>query len=335
MAHQIEYNKQTKTHSFYSRKEIAWHGLGQVVEEAKTSDEVLALANLNFQVIKAPNFAQIYENDEVHYIKNTESFSTIRADNNVVLGTVGTKYEILQNSEAFKFFDDIVGTKEAIYETAGVLYDGQKVFITVKLPSYIRISNNDIITQYLLLSNDHSGKGSVNITFTPTRVVCNNTLTMAIHDATNLYKIRHTKSMSDRMAEVVKVLGLHNIYITELQHILIHMKTIKLDEADCKKIILNTVLNQTELELLSKYKKLYEIEEISTKKKNIIRDMWDWTNGGVGQEDYRGTGLWLYNGINGYFNNGKSYTSKENRFENIIGGASETTNRVKDLILQQ
>jgi len=331
MAHQIEYNKQTGTHSFYSRKEPAWHGLGQVVSEAKTSDEVLKIANLDFKVEKLPNYAYDKANNVYH--KNDESFSTVRTDTKAVLGTVGTKYEILQNIEAFNFFDNIVGSKEAIYETAGVLYKGQKVFITAKLPDYIRLGNNDVIEQYLLLSNDHSGKSSLHIMFTPTRVVCNNTLTMALKGTANHYKIRHTKSLSDRMTDVTTMLGLHNVYIKELEEILNHMKSITLTEKSSKEIILKTVLNTNELELVSKYGKL-NIDEISTRKKNVIHDMWDWTNQGVGQDTYQGTGLWLYNGVNGYFNNGKKYTSEENRFENIIGGtASETTNVIKNLIL--
>ena len=188
MSHNLNYNKNRGTYSFYSKKEIAWHGLGQVVEDAKTSDEVLKIANLDFHVVKAPNFAKVNENE---YVLNPLSFSTVREDTNQVLGTVGTRYEILQNIDAFKFFDDIVGRKEAIYETAGALGNGEKIFISAKMPNIIRYKNNDIIEDYLLIVNDHTGKAPIKVLFTPTRVVCNNTMRMALKGAKNIYVINN------------------------------------------------------------------------------------------------------------------------------------------------
>lgn len=332
MAHEVEYNVQKQTHSFYSRKEIAWHKLGQVVEEAKTSDEVLELANLNFHVKKLPNYAYNEYADESYL--NSNSFSTVRTDTKAVLGTVGTKYSVLQNQQAFNFFDDIVGGKLAIYETAGVLFNGQKVFVTAKLPNHIRFSNNDVVEQYLLLTNDHTGKESAIVTFTPVRVVCNNTLNMALNRSANQFRIRHTGSMYNKLKEVEQMLGLTNKYFEELKITSEAMKSKTFTEKDVKNHIMELVLSPSELSLVQHKGTLRSVTEISTMKKNTITDIYNWTENGVGQDMYRGTGLWLYNGVNGYYNNGKSYKDDEARMTNLIGGtASNIVNKSKNLIV--
>ena len=334
MSHEIEFNKQKGTHSFYSRKEVPWHKLGQVVEEAKTSDEVIKIANLDFVVVKASNYARYQEDGLTHYYENPDSFSTMRIDTKKILGTVGSRYEILQNAKAFEFFDDIVGSKQAIFETAGVLFNGSKVFITAKLPDYIRLSSNDVIDQYLLLSNDHTGSESAVIMFTPVRVVCNNTLSMALQRVQKGYRIRHTKSMEDRMRQVTHMMGLKNKYFEEISLVLNHMKDIKLKESETKHILMQLILNDAEYEAVNKSGNLYKTEEISARKRNQILDLHNWLEGGVGQDLYKGTGLWLYNGVTGYYNNGKSYSNEEARFENLIGGSASTiVNKAKDLIL--
>lgn len=85
-------------------------------------------------------------------------FATIRADTEQVLGVVGNDYEVVQNRYAFSFFDAIVGGGDGIlYETAGALGNSERVFITAKLPDYIRVGTKDWIEQYLFLTTKHDG----------------------------------------------------------------------------------------------------------------------------------------------------------------------------------
>ncbi len=88
-------------------------------------------------------------------------FANIRTDNNAVWGVVGKDYHIVQNREAFNFFDAIVGGGEGIlYETAGALGNGERIFITAKLPDYIRVGNGDDVTEkYIFLTTSHDGSG--------------------------------------------------------------------------------------------------------------------------------------------------------------------------------
>jgi hypothetical protein len=117
MAHNINYNEQTGKDSFFSVKQKAWHGLGQIVEHYPTSAEAIKFAGLDYEVIKSPlytqgrsmtigNAGEIMDGEEIDV---PNFYATMRTDNNTVLGVVGKDYEIVQNTDAFTFFDSIVG----------------------------------------------------------------------------------------------------------------------------------------------------------------------------------------------------------------------------------
>ena len=110
MAHNLNFNEEKGSYSFVSSKgQVAWHGLGQVVEETLTAAECIEKANLDYEVVKTPNFTE-YEGEKI--VKEDE-FSTLRTDTKQPLGTVGNRYEIVQNKDAFAFFDAIIDSKEA------------------------------------------------------------------------------------------------------------------------------------------------------------------------------------------------------------------------------
>lgn len=95
---------------------------------------------------------------------------------------MGRDYQIVQNADAFAFFDAIVGGEDGIlYETAGALGNGERIFITAKRPDYICVGNGDDITEkYIFLTTSHNGTGSITAAFTPVRIVCQNTLNAAL-----------------------------------------------------------------------------------------------------------------------------------------------------------
>ena len=186
MAHQINFNQRTRKHSFMSVKEKAWHGLGQIIDRYPTSSEAIQHAGLDYIVEKRPLFtydtaSHLGEGSDdilIPEITVPNFFATVRADTERVLGVVGNDYEVVQNRDAFSFFDAIVGGGDGIlYETAGALGNGERVFITAKLPDYIRVGVKDWIEQYLFLTTSHDGLGSITAAFTPIRIVCNNSAT--------------------------------------------------------------------------------------------------------------------------------------------------------------
>jgi len=200
MAHNLNFNEQTSKHSFFSVKEKAWHGLGQIVEDYPTSAEAIKHAGLDYTVEKRKLFTFDNENQNgnsdtdiiIPEIEVPGYFATIRTDTEQVLGVVGKDYEVVQNEDAFSFFDTIVGGDGIQYETAGALGNGERIFITAKLPGYIKVGNDDLIEKYLFLTTSHDGFGSITAAFTPTRIVCNDTLKAALRNCSNSIRIRHT-----------------------------------------------------------------------------------------------------------------------------------------------
>jgi phage/plasmid-like protein (TIGR03299 family) len=195
--------------------EKPWHGLGKKLGQVATAAEALAAANLDWTVSRR----EIYLMDGT---KVPDNFAIVRDDNNAPLGVVGNVYRPLQNKEAFSFFDAVVGEKLAIYHTAGSLRDGQYVWILAKLPGTIRVTKDDVVEKFLLLTNAHNGTRAARMLFTPIRVVCMNTHNIALaiadkelrkaqaagEEVTGQAWMRHTKNMGEKVAEVRKTLGI-------------------------------------------------------------------------------------------------------------------------------
>jgi len=209
--------------------EKPWHGLGQKLDSPATSKEAIDAAKLNWTVEKQ----QLYlpNQDPAH-----NTFATLRTDNNKILGIVGSSYTCLQNSEAFDFFDSIVGEGKAIYHTAGALLEGKVVWILAKLPGEIRVTNEDITEKYLLLSNSHDASSAVQIKFTPIRVVCNNTLSVAFADQQYL-SVYHQKDIKARLKDVPKILNIVNKRYSEIEESFKALLNIQMTDITLKKYL--------------------------------------------------------------------------------------------------
>lgn len=199
MAHELDI-VDGKASMFSSRGLLPWHGLGTVInEDAATSADAIKLAGLDYDLYKNPVFT--IDPDGVK-MEIEDSFAVIRGDTNKALGVVGKNYHIFQNSEAFSFFDEIIGEKLAVYETAGALHGGRKVWILAKLPQEMFIKGtDDMSNSYVLLGTAHDGSQSLMMMPTITRVVCNNTYTLATNQFSveSGIKIRHTRNMKTKI----------------------------------------------------------------------------------------------------------------------------------------
>ncbi len=189
-----------------------WHRLGKKLEQPATSKEAIQAAGLDWLVdkyplkVKTPTTYQTVENQFVIMRKDLWQ----QDKPGPYFGIVSGGYQLLQNHEAFEFFDDVVGQKAAIYHTAGALGNGERVWILAKLPESIRVVGDDICDKYLLLSNSHDGKSSVQMKFTPIRVVCQNTLTLSLRRGPTIH-ISHTRNLRTRMRQAEDLLGIiHN-----------------------------------------------------------------------------------------------------------------------------
>ena len=158
----------------------------------------------------------------------------MRTDTEQVLGVVGKDYEVVQNVDAFSFFDAIVGGDGIQYETAGALGKGERIFITAKLPGYIKVGNDDLIEKYLFLTTSHDGYGSILAAFTPVRIVCANTLNAALRNYSNSIKIRHTANAKQRLEQAHKVMGIANNLTEQMESIFNHWAKVRITDPAIK-----------------------------------------------------------------------------------------------------
>jgi phage/plasmid-like protein (TIGR03299 family) len=347
MSANINFNQQANQYAFYARKDIAWHNLGQIVQEAKTSDDVIKLAHLDWNVAKMPKYIQYpldsnYLDDKgirKRGILSPNDKALVRLDTGQQLGNCTDKYEIIQNIDAFNFIDNIVGEKLAIYETAGALGNGETIFVTAKLPSYIKPTNNDkdIIEQYILFTSGHDGNTAIRVMFTPIRVVCNNTLNMALRQNTGKITIRHTKSAQDRIKNARQIMNLYTDYSIKLTYDLARMAEFDVNDRIIDKVLANTFLTSEQIALFDDSKILLR-NDLPSKTRNQLVYAKDYIDLGPGQDYNRGTAYWLYNGITSYLSNGKDFNNQEDRFKALIDGneykiAQKAYNTINDLIL--
>ncbi|WP_158828970.1 DUF932 domain-containing protein [Mucilaginibacter lacusdianchii] len=319
MAHHLAINPQNNEYSFFSRKEKAWHGLGTIVEDYPTSAEALRFAGLDYTVEKWPMYAYDPEgrtSDKQHV---PEKFATVRADNFAVLGTVGKDYEIVQNVDAFSFFDCIVGGEGIQYETAGALGKGERIFITAKLPGYIRVGREDCIEKYLFLTTSHDGYGSITAAFTPVRVVCNNTLNAALRNHTNAIKIRHTAGAKERLAEAHKLMGIANRMTDELSGIFNQWAKVRMTDREVRHLIeVAMVPNRETLDHLVNGR----TDELSSVYRGMVDKVCEYALSAPSQqaETTAGTLFGAYNAVTGYFQNVRTYKDGEAKLKSILDG---------------
>lgn len=176
---------------FYTR-EKPWHGLGTMVLEAPDSQAALELAGLDWNVIQ-----KSIETQDGIPISGFKA--NLRDTDNRVLGVVTDRYKVVQNREAFAFTDGLLG-EGVRYETAGSLQEGRRTWLLAKLPQRYIISGDEI-APYLVFMNSHDGTGSIKAAMTPIRVVCMNTLNLALSTAKRSWSTNHTGNIAGKMED--------------------------------------------------------------------------------------------------------------------------------------
>ena len=209
---------------FYTRKK-PWHGLGVQVQEAPESKDALRLAGLDWKVYQR----EVYTDSG---IKIEGYRANVRNTDNKVLGVVTERYKIVQNEEAFSFTDALLG-KGVRYETAGSLQEGKKVWLLARLPKEYIISGEQI-SPYLVFSNSHDGSAAVRVAVTPIRVVCNNTLNLALSTAKRSWAMVHTGNIKGKIHEAQETLFMAENYMSKLGKEFEELKRQKLSERQVK-----------------------------------------------------------------------------------------------------
>lgn len=191
---------------FYVRR-APWHGLGTKVQEAPDSKRALVLAGLDWKVKQMP----VYTGDN----KMIPGYkANVRDKDDRVLGVVTDRYKVVQNEEAFAFTDELLGYGVR-YETAGSLQDGKKTWLLARMPREYIITGEQI-SPYLVFFNSHDGSGAIKVALTPIRVVCQNTLNLALHTAKRSWSAIHTGNIRSKMQEAEESLFLAEKYMASL-----------------------------------------------------------------------------------------------------------------------
>lgn len=317
MAANIEIRNGVASYVENGKKERAWHRLGQVFDGELTVIEALEYSHADYQVEMQQVFAvtpaiqQAMEQGSVSTDLILEAMvqnrkATMRMDLNKPLGIVSDSYGIVQNRDAFQFIDVLcTGGKcdTPIIECAGVLGQGERVFVTAKFPESIKLDNkgDDRVEMYVVFTTSHDGTGAVNCMVTPIRVVCNNTLNMALGRGGNAGKIslRHTSGINSRLDLMkkenqefaYKTLNMYNIYKNSLEQSFEHLKNIRFSEKELDNIMAEVLLTESNLKLYRENG--INCEGISSVGRNQFNKVKEVMLTGVGQDmGERGTAMW-------------------------------------------
>lgn len=238
MSHNLNMNEEGKASMMYTGQ-TPWHRLGTYLgENAVTSEEAIKAANMDWEV----SIQEISCNNTI--IPDFKAI--VRDDTKEVLGIRKNQYTPYQNSDAFKVLDLFVGLNQAVWHTAGVLGKGERIWILAKLPGTIEVTKNDIIEKYFLLMNSHDGSTGIKLAFSPIRVVCANTLQMALvgNDA-SIMSIKHTKNQEIKIKQALKLLGLVEKLSKSFEDDAKEMYNLKMSDTDIDNYLAD-IINITE-----------------------------------------------------------------------------------------
>jgi len=302
-----------------------WHSLGQKVEGDDTKNYIsfLKAANMEWGVYKSP----LYRKDENNqFIPTQDSFSVIRDVDNAYLGTVGPQWEPIQPSEALKWFQPVVDSGLATFETAGVLKNGRVIFAMCKINSENNeVTKGDAINRYILLSTSFDGTQSTRAGFTNIRVVCANTLAQAKESAeSKLLRIRHHRRQTEVLDKVREIMVLAN---NEFQATMEQYRFLAKSKIVNHKDLVQYVIKVLDIEL-------DENNEMPTRSKNRVKEVSDLAYIGVGSDLAAGTWWSAYNAVTEFLSH-KAGRNPDNRYTSLWFGQNANLNkRALDLATQ-
>ena len=303
MAHEIE------TMAYFG--ELPWHGLGTALEEADLYDwqQACIKSGLDWEAELVPLLTADTQTKVDHVAVRRKSDGRI-------LGTVGPRYTILQNRDAFKWFQPFLDAKEAALHTAGSLREGSRIWVLAKLNREpLVIAPGDEVAKFICSRHGHDGSLAVRVGFTPIRVVCANTLALAHgSDASKLIRLKHTKDIHENLENIREVMSIANAAFeaTAEQYRLLARKNIS--QADLRRYV-KTVLGVKD-------------DQPSTRMKNTIEEILGRCEYGKGNDlpSVRGTYWTAYNGVNEWLAYQRGH-NQQNRLNSLWFGDSANINR--------
>ena len=330
MAHELEIINGVAGMAFLENDAKPWHGLGVSVPEEVGRDRVkfMEAANMN----KMHSLHQLQTDTGI----KVDRYAVVRDDGKVV-GNVGARYTLLQNHEAFEWFDEFLNLGEATFNTAGTLKEGAVVWILAKLnKNPMEIAAGDLVEKYLLLSHSHDGSLAVRVGFTPVRVVCANTLSMShSNDASKLIRVKHSKNVKVNLENIRDTMNLANQEFEATAEQYRFLTTKHINQKDLQKYIRLVFAHQQPKLLeatdddIAWFKEGENDKEIvSTRLKHTLETVFELAEAGKGNNlpSIRGTYWSAYNGVTEYlsYQNGNN---DDSRMSSLWYGPAATLNR--------
>lgn len=226
--------------AFASLQVPAWHRLGTVFEDVMSTDEILATAHMADWDVRLIPAVQAHGD---LLLEIPEKFTVIRT--NPVTGSVdalsvvGTKYTAVQNEQVFGFGQTILdNSPDAVWETAGSIRNGRTIFGTLRMSGLdIMVGGEDVVDCYLVVTSSHDGSTGVSAIVTPIRVVCKNTLAMAMGSAKASFKARHTASIDGRIDDAQEALGITYKFMEEFEATATKLADTKVDLSQLEQMV--------------------------------------------------------------------------------------------------
>lgn len=305
--------------------QVPWHGLGTQFKEPPTTKDAIKAAKLDWDVGLKP----LYCGDSVHFYEYPLNRKAIvRLDkwgqpDCVPFGMVGNEYQVLQNRDAFSFFDPILATGMVTLETAGALGAGERVWVMARLKDDVDIAKDDPIQRYILLTTGHDGRTAVQIRFTPVRVVCQNTLTMSLETGQDFAKAYHVPGMRGALQDAQ--VGIQAILTSfkKLEETFRRMVGCKLDGTSLEQYLGHVFPDppRRKKESDSSFQKqLARVEKMRSHAKRLFE-----AGKGNAAPAVKGT-LWAaYNGIIEMLDHESSYKGRYHRLESVWFGDAQQT----------
>jgi phage/plasmid-like protein (TIGR03299 family) len=191
---------------------VPWHGLGKVIPQDVPAAEAIVCAGLDWTVSKQP--VSIPGGKEA-----TEYRAIVRDRDQSILSIQGKEYTPFQNDALFAFGEALVGTSRALFHTAGSLDGGRRVWALMKADGLIEVIKGDAIEKYIMLATSHDGSLAFTSAFTATRIVCANTLNLALSQAKDKVSVRHTTNLQDRVKQAQQIMGLSSVYFDRFKEV--------------------------------------------------------------------------------------------------------------------
>lgn len=229
--HEISFNSLGDPEAVFAGKP-AWHGLGELVPNHLTPTQALAQAHLTWDVLKVP--IHFRRKGAAGFEEITTHRATVRGDDSRLLGVVGEQYRVIQNRELAGLVEALAGEGAAVVECCGALRGGRRIFFTLRIPRQLRVGRDDRIQPYLVLASSHDGSLALRLLLTSVRVVCQNTLSLALKGASASVVVRHVGDVRSRIEEARRVLGLSTRHFGQLEEHLDELASVAIDDEQAR-----------------------------------------------------------------------------------------------------